>query len=343
MDTKFMEQKIGKNNKLMASLCSAALASMFMVASPAPGISSTRAQAATTNPDTRGSQADLFPADGWQGMWGNLAALSAPQFTAGGWLGVAISEVTPQKAKELKLDAPHGVIVSQVTENSPAAKAGLKKDDVITEYNGQRIEGAMEFRRLVRETPEGHTAQLSVWRDGHSQSMSVEIGSYPADLRSENALPGPEPRTFERGERPGMAPWSPSAPEGYFDSQARPRGPMLGVSALDLSGQLGEYFGAPGGEGVLVTEVPKDSAGEKAGLHAGDVIAKVNGQRVRNRAELREQLRQAVGDNSNAKSVTLGVIRKGTEMAVNVQPEMARPLAIRNGRNRSSVGPRIPL
>ena len=123
---------------------------------------------------------------------------------------------------------------------------------------------------------------------------------------------------------------------------------MLGVSAQDISGQLGEYFGAPGGEGVLVTEVRAGSAGDKAGLHAGDVIAKVNGERVRNREELRDRLRTAVGDKSSAKNVTLGVIRKGTETAIAIQPEMLESPP-RNGRPRNPAADpnglehRIPL
>ena len=101
---------------------------------------------------------------------------------------------------------------------------------------------------------------------------------------------------------------------------------------------------------VLVTEVHAGSAGEKAGLQAGDVIAKVNGERVRNREELRDRLRTAVGDKSAAKNVTLGVIRKGTETAIAIQPEMfERPMGPRNGRPRNPAADangldhRIPL
>ena len=270
------------------------------------------------------------------------APLPAPQFEAGGWLGLGIEEVTPEKATELKLAPAHGVVISQVAEGSPAAKAGLKQNDVITEYNGQRVEGAVEFRRMVRETPVGHTAQISIWRDAHAQTLSVEVGSYPAEMGG--GFSGVMPRMFSRpGERQ-------QSPGENFNFRAPVQAPMLGVSAQDISGQLGEYFGAPGGEGVLVTEVRAGSAGEKAGLHAGDVIAKVNGERVRNREELRDRLRAAVGDKSAAKNVTLGVIRKGAETAIAVQPEMfERPIGPRNGRPRNPApGPdglehRIPL
>src|SRR3989442_15278466 len=98
-----------------------------------------------------------------------------------GWLGVTIAEVTADKAKELKLPAARGVILSRVEADSPAAKAGLKANDVITEFNGQRVEGTLQFRRLIRETPGGRTVQLTFWRDGRAQSVSVELGALPTN------------------------------------------------------------------------------------------------------------------------------------------------------------------
>src|SRR5947209_19640484 len=71
------------------------------------------------------------------------------------WLGVEAREVTPENAKDLKLPAERGVLIGAVTPDSPAAKAGLKEKDVITEVNGQRVEGAAQFRRIVREIPAG--------------------------------------------------------------------------------------------------------------------------------------------------------------------------------------------
>src|SRR5256885_1016659 len=91
------------------------------------------------------------------------------------WLGVETREVTADSAKELKLSAERGVVVGRVTPDSPAAKAGLKEKDVITEVNGQRVEGAAQFRRMVHEIPAGRTVQLGIWRDGHGQPLSVTL------------------------------------------------------------------------------------------------------------------------------------------------------------------------
>src|SRR2546426_792502 len=91
-------------------------------------------------------------------------------------LGVETAEVNAEKTKELKLPAERGVLLTEIVPDSPAAKAGLKANDVVTEFNGQRVEGAAQFRRLIRETPAGRTVQLTVWRDGRSQTISVTLG-----------------------------------------------------------------------------------------------------------------------------------------------------------------------
>src|SRR5256886_2125316 len=75
-----------------------------------------------------------------------------------GWLGVETHEVTADKAKELKLSAERGVVLGRIVPDSPAAKAGLKENDVVTEINGQRVEGAAQFRRMIRS--EEHTSEL---------------------------------------------------------------------------------------------------------------------------------------------------------------------------------------
>src|SRR5260221_14252226 len=81
----------------------------------------------------------------------------------GSWLGVETQEVTAEKAKELKLSAERGVVIGKVLDESPAAKAGLKNGDVVTEINGQRIEGAAQFPRMIPEIPPARTGQLPEW------------------------------------------------------------------------------------------------------------------------------------------------------------------------------------
>jgi S1-C subfamily serine protease len=90
--------------------------------------------------------------------------------------------------------------------------------------------------------------------------------------------------------------------------------PRLGIDAEDINGQLGSYFGAPDGEGVLVRSVNAGSVAEKAGLKAGDVIIKFNGERIRSLGDLREKLAAKNG----SKPAQLSVWRNKSEITLTV-------------------------
>lgn len=232
-----------------------------------------------------------------------------------GWLGVEIGEVTAEKAKDLKLAGLRGVIVMDVEPDSPAARAGLKENDVITQYDGQVVEGTVQFRRLVRETPAGRTVTLGISRNGSTQNISVDLGDRSAFF--EKKMKG-KMRDFDNAYAFSM----PNPDFSFAVPMVEGRGPLLGVSAEDVSGQLGSYFGAPDGTGVLIREVRPGMAAEKAGLKAGDVIIKVDGKPVHTLVDLRAQLR----DKGDQKSVSLGILRKGAEMNVAVTIEKPQPV-----------------
>ena len=94
----------------------------------------------------------------------------------GSWLGVETLDVNGEKAKELKLPAERGVVLGRIAPDSPASKAGLKENDVVAEINGQQVEGATQFRRMIREIPAGRSVQLTVWRDGRTEKVNVTLG-----------------------------------------------------------------------------------------------------------------------------------------------------------------------
>ncbi|MGH7488005.1 MAG: PDZ domain-containing protein, partial [bacterium] len=227
------------------------------------------------------------------------------------WLGVESQEVTSDTVKELKLPAERGVLLGRIVPDSPAAKAGLKEKDVITEIDGQRVEGEAQFRRMIHEIPAGRTVQFTVWRDGQAQSISVALGK--SEERS-NTWFRTAPRAFSmqlpKVEIPEVAPM-PEMNWGDFGVLAGAR-PRLGIDAEDLNGQLGAYFGAPDGDGVLVRDVNAGSAAEKAGMKSGDVITSLDGDRVRSLGDLREKL----ADKRDAKTVKLGVLRNKSELSV---------------------------
>jgi serine protease Do len=243
------------------------------------------------------------------------------------WLGIETREVNADKVKELRLPAERGVIVGRVAPDSPAAKAGLRENDVITEVGGQRVEGAAQFSRMIHETPAGRTIQLTVWRDGQAQTLSATLGKAEEIHRGwMHTQPGaftfamPEVQIPDFPEVEAI----PGVPSLELDGDLLmlPGGhPRLGIDAEDLSGQLGTYFGAPDGEGILVRSVNAGSPAEKGGVKAGDVITTFNGERIRSLGDLREKLAAKTDD----KAVKLGVLRN--KSTVNLSVELPAPKA----------------
>ncbi len=233
--------------------------------------------------------------------------------SGGGWLGVGVSEVSVDKMKALKLPEERGALLGKIVPDSPAAKAGLKENDVVLEINGQRIEGTEQFRRIVREIPAGRTANLTVWRDGRSQNIKVTVGKQEAGNMKVFA-DGPKSFAFKMPTMPAMPDLSGLEHLRTF-SMISPGRPILGIDAENLEGDFGNYFGAPDGEGVLVRGVFANSAAAKAGLKVGDVITSLNGERIHNASELREKLMTS----HEAKSIQLGVLRNKSAVTLTVE------------------------
>jgi serine protease Do len=246
------------------------------------------------------------------------------------WLGVETHEVTADKAKELKLSAERGVVLGKIVPDSPAAKAGLKENDVVTEINGQRIEGAAQFRRMIHEIPAGRTVQLTVWRDGRTQTISATLGKSEQGRHAMKMM-APAPGTFAF-----RMPEMPEIPSMELNGNMLFGGqPRLGIDAEDLSGQLGAFFGAPEGEGILVRDVTSGSPADKAGMKAGDVITSLNGERIRTVGELREKLSAKRDDKD--RTVKLGVLRNKSEISLNVELPAPAPRTKHVFSRRTSI------
>jgi serine protease Do len=213
--------------------------------------------------------------------------------SSGSFLGVGIKEIDSDRAKVLKLKEEAGVEVTQVNENSPAEKAGLRAGDVVLEYNGQQVEGIEQFSRMVRETPAGREVKLGVFRNGANQTIMAKIGS-----RRQTPIP------FEMGNLSVRIPDIPHTFLGWRSS-------LLGVEAESLEGQFAEFFGVK--EGVLVRSVIQGSAAEKAGMKAGDVITRVDDSKVASSSDVTSRLRSYRG-----KSVPVVVLRDHKEVTVQV-------------------------
>lgn len=232
-----------------------------------------------------------------------------------GWLGISVEEVSSDRARQEKLPKLEGVHVSEVEPDSPAAKAGVKTGDVIIGYNDQSVEGTLQFRRLVRETPPGRTVSLRVWRDGASQTLSAKVTSQGSFMESRLPSLG-SMREMMRG------PMRSVSPRGFEMFRSFAAHPLLGVNAEEVEGQLGQYFEVPGGRGVLVVSVNAGSAAEKAGIKAGDVIYQVAGKPV----DSVEGLEQALRDNCSSSGISITLVRKGATLMERAQVECPPPL-----------------
>jgi membrane-associated protease RseP (regulator of RpoE activity) len=226
--------------------------------------------------------------------------------SGGSRLGVGIEDINAERAKDLRLREETGVEVRSVAPDSPAAEAGLREGDVILEYQGTRVESAAQLVRMVRETPAGRTVTLKVWRDGAAREFKVQL--------AERERPGPG--RFRHGRRIVIPPIDipdieiPDVPE----LGALPTSVRLGASVENLTDQLGEYFGVKNGEGVLVRSVRKGSPGETGGLRAGDVIVRIDDDRIADTSDLRSALRARRG-----KEIGLTVVRDRREQKLAIR------------------------
>lgn len=251
----------------------------------------------------------------------------------GSQLGVTVQDLDGEGLKAAA-GATSGVRIEDVDQESPAAKAGLREGDIVIEVDGDRVRSARQFSRLIQETPDGRSVELGIVRNGERQTVDVtpEARAFGFGIDSDRigrdiarSLREIEPQIRELEPRlrelePKLREIEPRLKEFRFDGPmnfdfdmwpglANPRG-RLGVQLNELTPQLADYFGAKDG-GVLVSSITSDSAAEKAGLKAGDVITSANGNRIRNTDDLIDELRGAEG-----REVTLGIVRDKKESTV---------------------------
>ncbi len=219
------------------------------------------------------------------------------------YLGVDIRDVTTDRMAALKLKEERGVEITMVDADAPAGKAGLREHDVILDFNGTAVESEEQLRRLIREVPPGRTVTLGLSRDGVPMKINVQLADHGAVVAQ--ALPRiivpPRPGNFPRNSMD-------------LPFQIQTYSSVLGVQTESLTRQLGDYFGVKDGEGVLVRSVEKNSAAEKAGLKAGDVIVKADNEKLTDRSDLSHILRS----HRTGGKMTLVVMREKHEQTLTV-------------------------
>ena len=224
---------------------------------------------------------------------------------SGAYLGVHIADLTPETAASLKA-GNGGVLVLSIDQDGPACKAGLKSNDVITAVDGKKVQNSQQLVGMMQTMSGGQTANLAILRDGTSQNIKVKLGSRHEWMSSQHI---PVANSMMAGPTPApMPPMAyPPDPEVPLFTPASAR---RGVVVEAMTAQLGEFFGVPSGQGVLVRNVQKGSLAASSGLKAGDVIVKVNGETIRDLADWRRSMHSATG------KTTFSIIRDKHEQTV---------------------------
>ncbi|MCC6485110.1 MAG: Do family serine endopeptidase [Armatimonadetes bacterium] len=201
-----------------------------------------------------------------------------------GYLGVAPSDVEPADAKRYKVEK--GAIVSSVTDDTPASKAGMQVEDVIVEFNGKPIKDALSLREMVARTEPGTKAAVVVVRNGERKTLNVTVGTFP----DQN-------------------------PSGDSESTTVGNRETLGVSVQSLTADMRSQLGLGANvKGVVVSDVDSSGPAAEAGLQQGDVIQKVDQKPVTTPAEFRT----AVKNLKPGDTTILVVRRKDSVRAVEV-------------------------
>lgn len=195
----------------------------------------------------------------------------------GGFLGVDLRDVEPEDVSSQGLSKETGVVIERVVDDSAAADAGLESGDVILRYAGIPVISVRQFQRLVSETPPGRDIEIQVSRGGRTLELNAQIG------RREGLIPGDVrlPR-FNFSWRDHLPEFDQESDDEdgssrVFIFSSRPR---LGITGTPMTQQMAEFMKVPQGRGILVMEVRKDSAAQRAGIKAGDVIVGLDGDEV---------------------------------------------------------------
>jgi serine protease Do len=225
----------------------------------------------------------------------NLAKALIPQLRDEGrvtraWLGVVVQPVTPALARSLRLPEPRGALVNDVVAEGPAARAGMRRGDVIVRFQGAPVDDSMALPRVVAGVRPGTKADVQVIRNGRTETLSVPLGRMPDEEQ--------EASSRRPAERDGASP-------------AR-----AGLQLADVPRQLTQQLGLRPGQGAVVTGIEPGGPADRAGLQPGDVVLEVNQRSVSGAQGAVDAMRRT----ASGEPILLRVARDGGQIYAALEP-----------------------
>jgi serine protease Do len=177
-----------------------------------------------------------------------------------GWLGVLVQQITPEIAESLNLNQPEGALVSDVTPDGPADKAGIKRGDIIVAVDGNKIEDMPDLPKTVATNKPGTVSKLTYIRNGKEKTVDLTLGELPEEVAVSTSLRNND---AERN---------------------------LGLIVQEINPQIQRRFGIEESKGVIITNVNPGSIGYEAGLMGGDIILEINKAYIGNLDDYRKSV-----------------------------------------------------
>ncbi len=215
-----------------------------------------------------------------------------------GWMGVAIQELTPALAQSFQLpeEQQGGVLISEVHEDGPSAKAGLQRGDVILEYGDEQVKDVNHLRNIVARTKVGKQKEITVLREGKEKALTLVLGERPSD------------QMLAKGGSPGEKP----------PAMAKLDNVLSGLKVEAITSDNRKQFDiSKKAKGVVVTKVEAGSEVEAAGIQPGDLIQEVS----RNVIKTLDDFQQIASKIEKEELVVLLVNRRGNNLFVAINPK----------------------
>ncbi|MCX5804905.1 MAG: DegQ family serine endoprotease [Proteobacteria bacterium] len=189
-----------------------------------------------------------------------LAQLKSKGKVTRGWLGVVIQKITPEIVKSFGLKESEGALVSDVMEQSPAEKAGIKRGDIIVSFNGKKIKDMDMLPRLVGGAEIGKQVKVGIVRDGKPLEVNVTID----ELKEESAQASKKPE-IEKD---------------------------FGLVVQNITPDIAKHLNIKDKKGVIVTDVQPGSPAQNVDIRSGDVIKEINRKPIRNITDFKDAMKR---------------------------------------------------